>query len=109
MATHSRKPYSTVNTTSEKISISVQSQRIAGADRRHQLERDRDQVDQDERDQQPVDDDAQAVAHRALLEDQIDAPPQFLDLVAWHARAPLESQAILVHYGPGPLCGRSIA
>ena len=70
----------------------VEGQRIARAVVRHRFQRDRDQIDQDERDQQPVDDDAHAAAHRALLEDQIEAPPHLFKLARHAVSAPLESK-----------------
>ena len=68
-----------------KIFDQLEGERIARAERRHRLERDRDQIDHDQRDQQPVGDDAHALANRALFQGQVDAPAQCRDLVACHA------------------------
>ena len=59
-----------------------EGRRVTPAEFRHRFERDRDQVDQDQQHQRAVDGNAQPIAHQALLEDQIDAVAQFLDLVA---------------------------
>ena len=43
----------------------------------HRLQRDRHQIDDDEQDQQPVGQADAEVADRPVLEDLVDAPPQF--------------------------------
>src|SRR5450830_1057368 len=82
-----------------KILDQSEDELIARADLRHRFERDRDQITQDQNDQQPVDHAAETVARRTLIEDQIDAPAQFLDLVACHgAGTLLVSRTLLIQY-----------
>ncbi len=78
----------------------IEGDGIAAAERRQRFQRHRDQIDDDERDQDAVDPAAQAVADRALLEQQVDAAAQVFG-VQRHAGSP-DSRALV--YSARPSC-----
>src|SRR5262249_16642540 len=65
---------------------------------RYRFERDRHQIDDDQEHKKSVDQGADAIANRALLEHMIDAPTQILEVVACHVIAPYCASAASIAF-----------